>query len=63
MNIQHPRWVMDSEVRFSGKELLNFLDHLQFEIALEEIRRWSDMSPEQATLETIFTDRSVNIGD
>lgn len=53
----------EREVRFSGKELLNFLDYLQFEIALEEIRRWTDMSPEPATLETIFTDRSVNVSD
>lgn len=53
----------EHEVRFSGKELLNFLDHLQFEIALEEIRRCSNMSLEPATLETIFTDRSVNISD
>lgn len=51
----------EHEISFSDKDLFNYLDYLQFEISLEEIRRWTDISPEPATLETIFTDRKVNI--
>jgi hypothetical protein len=51
----------EHEISFSDKDLFIYLDYLQFEISLEEIRRWTDISPEPATLETIFTDRKVKI--
>ncbi|MDA8329477.1 MAG: hypothetical protein M0Z83_11015 [Betaproteobacteria bacterium] len=49
----------ESEVRFSEDDLFRFLEYLQFEIGLEGVRRWTDISPEPATLETIFTNREV----
>lgn len=51
----------EHQVSFSGKDLCNYLDDLRLEISLEEIRRWTDMSPEPATLETIFTNRTVKL--
>jgi len=51
----------ESSVSFSEKDLVKFLDYLRFEIALEEVRRWTDISPEPATLETIFTNRKVKV--
>lgn len=51
----------ESSVSFSEEDLVKFLDYLRFEIALEEVRRWTDISPEPATLETIFTNRKVKM--
>lgn len=51
----------EKQVSFSDEDLHNYLSSLRFEIALEEIRRWTDLSPEPATLKTIFTNRKVNI--
>lgn len=51
----------ESSVSFSEEDLVKFLDYLRFEIALEEVRRWTDISPEPATLETIFTNRIVKM--
>lgn len=53
----------ESSVNFTDKDLVKFLDYLRFEIALEEVRRWTDISPEPATLETIFTNRKVTMRD
>ena len=52
----------ESEISFSNEDLYNFLNDLRVEIALEGIRRWTDASPEPATLETIFTNREVTMG-
>lgn len=46
---------------FTGEEFFEYLEALRFEIALEEIRRWTDICPEPATLETIFTNRIVKM--
>jgi hypothetical protein len=51
----------EDSVNLPAEDLFNFLDYLRFEIALEEIRRWTDISPEPATLETIFTDRKIEL--
>lgn len=51
----------ESSVSFSEEDLVKFLDYLRFEIALEGVRRWTDISPEPATLETIFTNRKVKM--
>jgi hypothetical protein len=51
----------ERQVSFSDEDLHNYLSSLRFEIALEEVRRCTDLSPEPATLKTIFTNRKVNI--
>lgn len=46
-------------VSFSEEEMFNHLQDLRIEILLEIIRRNTDISPEPATLDTIFTNRDV----
>ncbi|MBU3557198.1 hypothetical protein ICN18_06100 [Polynucleobacter sp. Ross1-W9] len=47
------------EVTFSEGDLYNYLRYLHFEIALETVRRNTNIAPEPATLETILTNRDV----
>lgn len=48
------------EVTFSEEDLFNYLRFLYFEIALEKVRRYTDLAPPPATLETILTNRNVS---
>ncbi len=48
------------EVTFSEEDLFNYLRYLHFEIALEGVRRNTNIAPAPATLETILTNRDVS---
>ena len=42
-------------------KLFEHMQDYRIELALEEVRRKTDVSPEPATLESIFTNRSVEV--
>ncbi len=48
------------KVTFSEEDLFKSLQFLHFEIALETVRRNTDIAPMPATLETILTNRDVS---
>ena len=48
------------KVTFSEEDLFNYLRYLHFVIALETVRRNTDLAPMPATLETILTNRDVS---
>jgi hypothetical protein len=47
------------KVTLSEEDLYNYLRYLHFEIALETVRRNTNIAPEPATMETILTNRDV----
>lgn len=49
------------EVSFSEDDLFRYLHYLRIEIALEMIRRTTDVITEPATLDSIFSNRDVHI--
>lgn len=49
------------EITFTEQELFGYLQDLRLEISIELIRRNTHFAPEPATLETIFTNRSIHI--
>lgn len=49
------------EITFTEQELFGYLQDLRLEISFELIRRNTHFAPEPATLETIFTNRSIHI--
>lgn len=51
----------EKEISFSENELFKYLQDLQIEVSLEILRRNTDITPEPATLDTIFSDRTVKI--
>lgn len=51
----------ETEISFSEEELFKYLQDLRIEISLEIIRRNTNIAPEPATLDTIFTNRNVHI--
>ena len=48
------------KVTFSEEDLFKYLQFLHFEIAIETVRRNTDLAPMPATLETILTNRDVS---
>lgn len=48
-------------VDLSEADLFDYFQQYQIELALEEIRRYSDIAPSAASLETIFTERDVEL--
>lgn len=51
------------EMTFSEEELHKCFEYLHFELAAEEVSRKTDISLNRATLETIFTNRDVEMRD
>lgn len=51
----------ETEISFSDEELFKYLQDLRIEISLEIIRRNTNITPEPATLDTIFTNRDVHM--
>jgi len=51
------------EMTFSEEELHKYLQYLHFELAAEEVSRNTEISLNRATLETIFTNRNVEMKD
>lgn len=49
------------EISISMDKLFEHMQDYRIELALEEVRRKTDVSPEPATLESIFTNRSVEV--
>lgn len=47
----------ETEISFSIEELLEYLQYLEIEIAIEIVRRDADIDAVPATMETIFTNR------
>ena len=50
------------EVTESFDKMFEYFERFRLEIALEEVRRKTDLEVEPATIETIFTDRDLPIG-
>ena len=51
------------KMTFSEEELHKYFQYLHFELAAEEVCRNTDISLNRATLETIFTNRDVEMKD
>lgn len=56
----HKHGVKGRKVTFSEEDLFKYLKFLHFEIALETVRRNTNIAPISATLETILTNRDVS---
>lgn len=49
------------EVSLDEAELFSYFQQYRIELALEEVRRYSAMAPSAASIETIFTERDVQL--
>lgn len=50
-----------SEIQMSSDDLFGYLQDYRIELALEEVRRQTDTKPSPASIETIFTNREVDL--